>query len=135
MTSLYLVLYKQAPIFPQNTAHWALYLENEGAASGTLFHASKESLAGETRYKYATGTKARQSKNLRSAILVKSGTQLTFGLLHPICKATAQGRPFDLVVNNCQRFCSEILVKLVNSGHISAADFANLKNKGFTPLF
>lgn len=50
------------------------------------------------------------------------------------CRAAAQNRPFDLVVNNCQRFCSQILQRLVNNGTITQDQFDALAAKGFQPL-
>ncbi|KAK2799657.1 hypothetical protein FQN51_006789 [Onygenales sp. PD_10] len=47
---------------------------------------------------------------------------------------TEQNRPFDLVVNYCQGFCSEILPRLVNSGTITQVLFDGLAAKGFQPL-
>lgn len=51
-----------------------------------------------------------------------------------MCKYVADDRPFDLVVNNCQRWCSQVLVYLVEEGYITRAQLAALTAKGFTPL-
>jgi hypothetical protein len=59
---------------------------------------------------------------------------LTNDALDVQCRAAAQDRPFDLVVNNCQRFCSQILQRLVNNGTITQDQFDALAAKGFQPL-
>ncbi|KAG5296842.1 hypothetical protein I7I48_05783 [Histoplasma ohiense] len=43
--TLTLLFFEQSRLFPQDTAHWALYLWDAHAETGTLFHARKDSLA------------------------------------------------------------------------------------------
>ena len=74
------------------------------------------------------------SASLRASVEVASGLVLTNSMLDVQCRAAAQGRPFDLVVNNCQRFCSQILQRLVNNGIITQDQFDALAEKGFQPL-
>ncbi|KAI0791999.1 hypothetical protein C8Q75DRAFT_615018 [Abortiporus biennis] len=133
-TTLSLLLFTQLPLFPQDTAHWALYLATDGATKGTLFHASKDSLPTQTIYKAVTNFSATQSQSLRSAVIVKTGSNLTDSIIDTQCRAAAQNRPFDLVKNNCQKFCSQVLVRLKNSGHITQAEFDALERKGFKPI-
>jgi hypothetical protein len=70
----------------------------------------------------------------RASVEVGSGLSLTKLVLHKTCGATARGRPFDLVVNNCQRFCSHILQGLLDNGTITQDQFDALAAKGFEPL-
>ncbi|KZT03198.1 uncharacterized protein LAESUDRAFT_377583 [Laetiporus sulphureus 93-53] len=134
-STLSLVLFKQSSLFPQDTAHWALFLAQNGAPTGTLFRVSKESLIGRTNYPGPiVDQKPTDSSSLRSVVIIKSGSNITDAALHTACLAAAQGRPFDLIVNNCQRFCTEVLVRLVNAAYISQAEFDALASKGFTPL-
>lgn len=65
---------------------------------------------------------------------VASQLALTDAMVDVQCRAAAQNRPSDLVVNNCQRFCSEILHRLVNNGTITQDQFNALAQKGFQPL-
>ena len=66
--------------------------------------------------------------------MVASGLTLDDAGLDVQCRAAAEGRPFDLVVNNCQRFCTQILQRLVNSGVLTEEQFYALPAKGFQPL-
>ncbi|KAI0791991.1 hypothetical protein C8Q75DRAFT_614392 [Abortiporus biennis] len=134
-TTLTLLLFTQFSLFPQDTAHWALYLANDGATSGTLFHASKDSMTTrQTVYQSIPNFSATQSHSLRSAVVVKAGSNLTTSIIDTQCRAAAQNRPFDLIKNNCQKFCSQVLVRLKNSGHITQAEFDALERKGFKPI-
>jgi hypothetical protein len=74
------------------------------------------------------------SRSLQASVEVASGLVLTDDALDVQCRAGAQGRPFDLVVNNCQRFCSQILQRLVNNRIITQDQFNALAAKGFQPL-
>ena len=74
------------------------------------------------------------SRSLSVSVEVASGLVLTNDMLDTQCRAAEQGRPFDLVVNNCQRFCSQILQRLVNHGSITQDQFDALAAKGFQPL-
>lgn len=74
------------------------------------------------------------TSSLRAAVQVASGLQLDSERLRKLCQAIAKDRPFDLVVNNCQAFCTEILVELVRDGTITRAEFDALATKGFTPI-
>ncbi|OJD12998.1 hypothetical protein AJ78_06491 [Emergomyces pasteurianus Ep9510] len=83
------------------------YLEPEGSSIGNLYTAFKGSIAGKTEYEEKETIRARDSKSVRSAILlVKADSRLDFKYLDQICRATAEGRQFDLIVNNCQRYCN-----------------------------
>lgn len=112
------------------------YLAESNSAVGTLFHATKASLrTGKTQYKPIDHVNPNHSKSLRRVVLVTSNSVLTTRVLDTICDAAAQGRPFDLIVNNCQRFCTEVLITLVSMGYVSQAEFESLRIKGFTPLW
>lgn len=76
----------------------------------------------------------RQSRSLTQFVEVSSNVRLTGDELEGICRRIAHNRPFDLVVNNCQRFCSEVLEYLVEAGHITQAELDALGAKGFHPL-
>lgn len=75
------------------------------------------------------------SATLKRSVIVASELELDFATLHPLCEAAAVNRPFDLVVNNCQRFCSEVLRRLVNRGVLTEDQYNQLEAKGFTPIF
>ncbi|OAX85254.1 hypothetical protein ACJ72_00376 [Emergomyces africanus] len=74
------------------------------------------------------------SRSLRASVEVASGLALSDEALDVQCRAAAQNRPFDLVANNCQKFCSQILQRLVNNGAITQGQFDALAVKGFQPL-
>ncbi|TAQ87788.1 hypothetical protein B7494_g3869 [Chlorociboria aeruginascens] len=74
------------------------------------------------------------SHSLKRSVEVANGLQLDDSVLEVQCRAAAQDRQFDLVVNNCQRFCTEILQRLVNNGIITEEQYNALPAKGFTPL-
>ncbi|EER39929.1 predicted protein [Histoplasma capsulatum var. duboisii H88] len=133
--TLTLLCFEQSRLFPQDTAHWALYLWDAHAETGTLFHARKDSLAsGQTLYEPIADVSPMASRSLRASVEVASGLALSDEALDVQCRAAAQNRPFDLVVNNCQKFCSQILQRLVNNGTITQGQFDALAVKGFQPL-
>ncbi|CAD0087968.1 unnamed protein product [Aureobasidium vineae] len=74
------------------------------------------------------------TKSLKRSIIVANELQLDEETLNSLCKAAAQNRAFDLVVNNCQRFCTEILQRLVNNGYITRQQFATLPEKDLPQL-
>ncbi|PGG96836.1 hypothetical protein AJ79_09442 [Helicocarpus griseus UAMH5409] len=74
------------------------------------------------------------SSKIRRSVEVATDLPLNDEVMDQQCKAAADGRPFDLVVNNCQRYASEVLVRLRNSGAITKQQFAALPKKGFKPL-
>jgi hypothetical protein len=86
------------------------------------------------RHRHLEGFIPHQTKSLRAAVQVASGLRLDFDRLKALCEAIASDRPFDLVVNNCQAFCTEVLVELVRNGTITRAEFDALATKGFTPI-
>lgn len=59
------------------------------------------------------------SRSLEASVEIATGLNLTDDELDALCIAAAENRPFDLVVNNCQRFCHEILQRLVGDGTIT----------------
>lgn len=75
------------------------------------------------------------SRSLQASVEIASGLTLSDATLDVQCQAAAQGRPFDLAVNNCQRFCTQILQRLVNNAIITREQFDALGAKGFEPLF
>ena len=75
-----------------------------------------------------------KSGSLKRSVVVANGLQLDDIALDVQCRAAAEGRPFDLVVHNCQRFCTEILRRLVNNDIITEEQYNELSAKGFTPL-
>ncbi|KZT65065.1 hypothetical protein DAEQUDRAFT_731795 [Daedalea quercina L-15889] len=133
MSTLCLLGFYQSPLFPSGTAHWGLYLYSPGERSGTLYHVSKESIVGATKYDRQRFTPT-ISQSLRQSVEVASGLALDEGTLNLVCARLAHNRPFDLVVNNCQRYCTEVLVELVRNGTLTQAQFDALSRKGFTPL-
>ena len=76
----------------------------------------------------------RNTKSLSRYVEVTSELSLTKDTFIAICKHLAHDRPFDLIVNNCQRWCSEVLMHLVHDGWITQAHVDALTEKGFTPL-
>ena len=86
-------------------------------------------------YQQVKNIRPTASRSLRASVEVASGLVLTDDMLDVQCRAAAQNRPFDLAVNNCQRFCTQVLQRLVNNGTISQTQFAALASKGFQPLF
>ncbi|KAK2855533.1 hypothetical protein FQN49_005100 [Arthroderma sp. PD_2] len=133
--TLTLLCFQQSRFFPDNTAHWGLFLREEGAERGTLFHAAKDSLTrGMTEPEAVPGINPRATKSLRASVEVASGLALDSGTLNNICNQVAENRRFDFIVNNCQRFCSQILQRLVDDGTITQAQFDALAIKGFRPL-
>ncbi|KAJ5796414.1 uncharacterized protein N7518_004954 [Penicillium psychrosexuale] len=74
------------------------------------------------------------SRLLHASVEIASGINLTNDALDVQCCAAAQNRLFDLIVNNCLRFCTEILQRLVNNGTITQDQFDALAEKGFQPL-
>lgn len=86
-------------------------------------------------YERIPGMNIRSSRSLRASVEIATGLALTDRQLDVQCRSAAHGRPFDLAVNNCQRFCTQILQRLVNSGIITQQEFDALEAKGFQPLF
>ncbi|OAL70348.1 hypothetical protein A7D00_5314 [Trichophyton violaceum] len=133
--TLTLVCYKQSRFFPENTAHWGLLLQEQGAKSGRLFHVTKESYrTGMTDYRQDMNIVPTFSASLRASVEVASGLDLDVDTLDRLCIEVARGRRFDFVVNNCQRFCAQVLQRLVQNGTITQAQFDALATKGFRPL-
>lgn len=112
------------------------YLWDTDAATGTLFHASKDSMtSGQTVYRQVPNMNPTASRSLQASVEIASGLTLSNATLDVQCQAAARGRPFDLAVNNCQRFCTQILQRLVNNAIITQEQFDALEAKGFEPLF
>lgn len=74
------------------------------------------------------------SKSLTRLVEVASGIDMTRNDFLFMCYHLADDLPFDFVVNNCQRWCSEVLAHLVETGYITQAQVAALTAKGFTPF-
>ncbi|KAI3126333.1 hypothetical protein CBS147326_7606 [Penicillium roqueforti] len=130
-----LLCFNQSRWFPEDTAHWALFLWDAPAATGTLFHASKASLlSGTTSYEPMDNINPATSRSLQASVEIATGLNLTDDELDALCIAAAENRPFDLVVNNRQRFCHEILQRLVGDGTITQDQVDALAAKGFHPL-
>ncbi|EEH23072.1 hypothetical protein PABG_05283 [Paracoccidioides brasiliensis Pb03] len=137
LSILTLLCFRQSSLFPQETAHWALQvlLWNPNAPSGSLFHVSKESLAsGQTSYRLVRNVNPMASSSLRALVEVASGVRLTDQMLDAHCISIAHDRSFDLVYNNSQRFCSQVLQRLVYNRVITQSQFDELALKGFQPL-
>jgi hypothetical protein len=69
------------------------------------------------------------SKSLQASLEIASATTFSNATLDVRCQAAARTRPFDLAVNNCQRFCTHILQRLVNNAIISQERFDALRTK------
>lgn len=55
--------------------------------------------------------------------------------LHEVCKKVANGRPFNLIYNNCQDFCLEVLEKLGDQGFVDYDEAVRMmKDVNFTTL-
>ncbi|PGH18103.1 hypothetical protein AJ79_00731 [Helicocarpus griseus UAMH5409] len=135
--TLSLLLYKQSPIiFPTKTAHWALFLWNEKTLKGDIFHASKDGvMAGRTDPMWdANEAVTRLGRSLKKRVEIARGLQITPDQLYEISVDVADGRRFDLLVNNCQRYVTEILNRLVQGGHITRQQVDALAAKGFKPI-
>ncbi|KGQ01156.1 hypothetical protein PAAG_12194 [Paracoccidioides lutzii Pb01] len=74
------------------------------------------------------------SSSLRALVEVASGVRLTDQMLDAHCISAAHDRSFDLVYNNSQRFCSQVLQRLVYNRVITQSQFDELAMKGFQPL-
>ncbi|EPS95489.1 hypothetical protein FOMPIDRAFT_1132325 [Fomitopsis schrenkii] len=135
MTTLALACFSQSTFWPEDTAHWGLFLYVPGQMEGDLFHILKDSdHARRTQLERVARKNPRRSSSLSQFVEVASNLSLTPERLHEICLRIADGRPFDLIVNNCQRFCSEVLEYLVATGWITQAELDALSTKGFRPL-
>ncbi|OJD25238.1 hypothetical protein ACJ73_03396 [Blastomyces percursus] len=66
--TLTLLCFEQSRLFPQDTAHWALYLWDAHAETGTLFHVRKDSLAsGQKLYEPIADVSPMASRSLRAS--------------------------------------------------------------------
>ncbi|OJD13892.1 hypothetical protein ACJ73_09149 [Blastomyces percursus] len=92
--TLTLLCFEQSRLFPQDTAHWALYLWDAHAETGTLFHARKDSLAsGQTLYEPIADVSPMASRSLRSSVEVASGLALSDEALDVQCRAARKIAP------------------------------------------
>ncbi|KAF3491890.1 uncharacterized protein GIQ15_01407 [Arthroderma uncinatum] len=133
--TLTLILFEQSKYFPNNTAHWGLLLREHGLKTGELFHAGKGSLiTGMTRFEVIPDVEPVNSSSIRASVEVAAELHLSNHELTAICKEVEKGRRFDLIVNNCQRFCAQVLERLVANGTLTQAQYDALATKGFRPL-
>ncbi len=93
-----------------------------------------ESVPPAKGYRMERNISLQRSGTLRSCIEIATQLPLTRNLLDQQCQAAAAGRTFDLAFNNCQRFVTDVLIRLVNSGVISQAQYRQLAARGFAPL-
>lgn len=111
---LYLLTFTQF-IASDKTAHWGFYLVDSGAAKGQAYHVAKDQLVGGmTKYSSFQSTPT-HSKGIRQAQLI-ADVSFDDQYMDAICQAVSKERKFDLIVNNCQRWCAQILAELVEHG-------------------
>lgn len=129
---LYLLTFTQF-LSSDKTAHWGFFLVNSGARRGQVYHVAKDQIVGGMTNYSSFETTPTQSKGIRQANLI-ADVAFDEQYMDAICQAVSKERKFDLIVNNCQRWCAQILAELVRHGQLTQAQVDALKARGFEPL-
>ena len=136
MPKLMLLRLEQSPIFPNDTAHWTLFLPNiDGSSDGDLFHIVKDSfVTAETRYQNR-GFSVQESQKLISGISL-SEIDVSLDELDQACQRVTRNRTFNIVTNNCQHWVREVVDDLIRVLHLPAIDVLDRMNKaGYKPFW
>jgi len=135
---LYLLSFEQSffGISTNQTTHWGFFLTNQGSfTQGILHHASKESYtSGQTAYEFKPYTPTRSHGLIKAVKVATMPSNFTDTDMQTICNIISAQRSFNLATNNCQKWCTEILEKMVAQGLITVTT-ADLQNQGFVPLW
>lgn len=129
---LYLLTFTQF-LSSDKTAHWGFYLVETGHHTGRVYHVSKDQVVGAQTVFSNFNMTPTQSKGIRASTLI-ANVNFDNDYMDAICQAVSKERRFDLVVNNCQRWCAQVLAELVKHGKLTEAEVKALKSKGFQPL-
>ncbi|KAI0634805.1 hypothetical protein C8Q77DRAFT_1104137 [Trametes polyzona] len=135
--TLTLITRPQSAFLPDNTAtaHWSLYLWDPDLNIGTVYQVAKESyFRGNTVTNHREMVRPQDIAAVSASVVVASGLHITHDVMRDVCRRVAYNRPFDLVRNNCQRYCMQVLQELVTGGHLDQHMISALWTKGFTPL-
>ena len=136
---LYLLSFEQSffGISTNQTTHWGFFLTNQGTfgTQGVLHHASKDSYtSGQTEYEFRVYTPTRSHGLIKAAKVATMPTNFTDTDMQTICKIVSTQRSFNLATNNCQKWCTEILEKMIAQSLITVTP-ADLQAQGFVPLW
>ncbi|PGH02323.1 hypothetical protein AJ79_07662 [Helicocarpus griseus UAMH5409] len=101
---------------------------------GVLYHASKSEPDKMTKARSDPKHHDRLGQSYKTEVEVAPNVDIAHDELKAIVEDVAKNRRFVLIKNNCQRFVTEVLDRLVKRGKITKQQVKALPKKGFRPI-